>query len=136
MYVERGTPAYHIAPNERGQTISVIATIAADGFFAPPMVIYPGKREMAYLENGLPPNSTVTLTESGYANADTFVEYLNHFQSNRRFPDRPCVLICDGHASHFSIQAIEMARSSNINILIMPAHCTHPYSYSIQVLNL
>ena len=31
----------------------------------------------------------------------------------------------DGHASHLSIDVIEKARSNDIHLLSIPAHCTH-----------
>ena len=71
------------------------------------MVIYPGAREVAYLEEGLPENAIYSLTETGYSNRDTFLKYLHHFQQHRRNPERFCILILDGHGSHFSLPALE-----------------------------
>ena len=38
---------------------------------------------------------------------------------------RPVLLLKDGHASHTTIEVIELARASNVHILCLPAHTTH-----------
>ena len=40
-------------------------------------------------------------------------------------PTRPVLLILDGHGSHISIELIELAKSSDVHLLCLPAHCTH-----------
>ena len=40
-------------------------------------------------------------------------------------PARPVLLIEDGHASHISIELIELARANDIYLLCLPAHTTH-----------
>ena len=40
-------------------------------------------------------------------------------------PARPVLLIEDGHASHISMEVIELARTNNVHLLCLPAHTTH-----------
>ena len=40
-------------------------------------------------------------------------------------PPRPVLLILDGHASHVSIEVIELARCNQIHMLCLPSHTTH-----------
>ena len=39
--------------------------------------------------------------------------------------DRPQVLIVDGHDSHNSVELLSVAIDNNIEIVEMPAHCSH-----------
>ena len=38
---------------------------------------------------------------------------------------RPVVLSQDAHASHVSVELIELARANDIHILCLPAHTSH-----------
>ena len=40
-------------------------------------------------------------------------------------PARPVLLLKDGHASHTTIEVIELARASNVHIQCLLAHTTH-----------
>lgn len=40
-------------------------------------------------------------------------------------PARPVLLIEDGHASHISMEVIELARANDVHLLCLPAHNTH-----------
>ena len=41
-------------------------------------------------------------------------------------PSRPTVLLIqDGHASHITIELIEMARENNVSMLCLPSHTSH-----------
>lgn len=37
---------------------------------------------------------------------------------------RPVLIVQDGHASHLSIDLIELARANDIHLLCLPAHTT------------
>lgn len=38
---------------------------------------------------------------------------------------RPCVLLMDGHSSHYTLELLDYAYANNIIILGYPTHCTH-----------
>ena len=40
-------------------------------------------------------------------------------------PTRPVLLLKDGHASHTTIEVIELARANNVYILCLSAHTIH-----------
>ena len=63
-------------------------------------------------------------SDSGWINADLFVEWFKFFTDN--IPStRPVVLIQDSHSSHVSIKLVELARENNINQLCLPSHTLH-----------
>ena len=60
-----------------------------------------------------------------------FLEYIQ-FLITVLPPLRPVLIIQDGHASHISIDVIELARANDIHLLCLPAHTMH----TLQPLNL
>ena len=40
-------------------------------------------------------------------------------------PLRPVLLVLDGHASHVTVDVVELARRNDIHMLCLPAHTTH-----------
>ena len=112
-----------ISTAEQGATVSVLFTVGANGQFFPPEVIF-GHGRLHVSEDDFGCNCFVHKSENGWTNSDIFVKYLQHFQVNRPKNDQDCLLILDGHASHFSVEAIEFCRSNKIHMLVLPPHCT------------
>src|SRR4051812_16963757 len=46
-------------------------------------------------------------------------------QTKEKAAGRTCVLLMDGHNSHYTIPLLEFARNNNIVILGYPPHCMH-----------
>lgn len=111
---------------ERGENISVIACINAEGVALPPALIFKGVRENSALSVGLPPGSQIYMNrKSSYISADIFCRWMKeHF-----FPRKPpgkVLLILDGHGSHeSSIEMLEFALANDIILICLPSHTTH-----------
>ena len=56
-------------------------------------------------------------SDAGWVNSELFFDWF------KLFLEVP--LIFDGHASHISIQVVELAQSHQIDLLCLPAHTTH-----------
>jgi hypothetical protein len=56
--------------------------------------------------------------------AETFSNYFTRSLIGNIHPERPVVLICDGHTSHSGVGLIENARKENV-ILKFPPHNSH-----------
>ena len=70
----------------------------------PPMMIYPRKRAVPdKLKVGAVANTMFYNSESGWINADLYLEWFGFFIWNI-LPTRPVLLIQDGHSSHISNQ--------------------------------
>lgn len=71
------------------------------GNFMPPMFIFPRKKANPLLMDHAPADSFAVYHGSGWIQKDLFVFWFNKFIrfSNPR-PDKPKLLILDGHASH------------------------------------
>jgi hypothetical protein len=54
------------------------------------------------------------------------VKWLNHFIGFvKPTPDKKVLLVMDGHGSHKSLEAIEVARSHGVVMICLPPHTTH-----------
>jgi hypothetical protein len=111
---------------EKGETVTVCATINAIGNSIPPFFIFPRARYKDYMLKNAPIGSIGSANPSGWMNGQIFLQYLQHFSkfvsSNT---DSPVLLLCDNHESHVSIEVINFAREKNIVILTLPPHCSH-----------
>eukprot|EP00745_Piridium_sociabile_P012380 TRINITY_DN190907_c0_g1_i1.p1 TRINITY_DN190907_c0_g1~~TRINITY_DN190907_c0_g1_i1.p1 ORF type:complete len:178 (-),score=23.43 TRINITY_DN190907_c0_g1_i1:26-559(-) len=91
------------------------------------MVLFKRKRQCRELADGAPTGSLVTNNESGWMDKDMFMTWIRHFTTHvKPSPDRPVLLIMDGHSSHTrSLAAIDYARENGIVMLSLPPHSTH-----------
>ncbi|CAB1098599.1 unnamed protein product [Ectocarpus sp. CCAP 1310/34] len=60
---------------------------------------------------------------------DVFISYIKDFHKQlflRNLLDgEPHVLVLDGHASHVSLDVVELARSLDIHLVQLPSHMSH-----------
>ncbi|KAJ8872456.1 hypothetical protein PR048_026060 [Dryococelus australis] len=91
----------------------------AAGNYMPPMFVFPRKRENPLLMNDAPPESFVAYHESGWIAKET-LDFPNPE------PQKPALLILDGHSSHAkSLELINLARENNVVLVCFPPHTTH-----------
>jgi len=115
-----------ITSGEKGATVTVTCAMSAAGQFIPPMVIWPRKRMVDALMKGTPPGSVGTVSDSGWTDCSIFVKWLQHFISVVKCShENPAILIVDGHNSHKSLAAIDVARDHGITMITLPPHTTH-----------
>lgn len=116
---------YAMTSAERGKTHTVLSCVSASGYALPPMMVYPRKKKVpSNLKEGALPGTLFTNSESGWINSQLYLEWFEFFLQNIP-PTRPVLLLQDGHASHTSIELIELARANDIHLLCLPAHTTH-----------
>lgn len=89
-------------------------------------MIWPRKRLPDALMRGAPPGSLGAVSDSGWTDGKLFVKWLLHFiERTKTSKDDPAILIVDGHNSHKSLEAIDLARENGISIITLPPHSTH-----------
>ena len=97
---------------ERGELVTMAATINALGNDIPPMFIFSRKNYKPYMLNNAPVGSLGAANSSGWMTTDLFVDYLDHFKKQTKCsPKNPVLLILDNHASHISLAAVEKSRT-------------------------
>lgn len=115
-----------ITSGERGKTVTVICAMNAMGTFIPPLMIFPRKNMSQVLVKDGPPGTVGAATMSGWTDSDIFIQWLKHFVAHAKpTPEKPAILLLDGHASHKTLDAVEFCRSNNIALLSFPPHTTH-----------
>lgn len=116
-----------ISSAEKGELTTIICCVNAAGSFVPPAFIF-GKRKKVgerMLDSG-PIGSKGWCSDSGWINAEIFLEWLKFFiRVVRPSIEQPVLLILDNHNSHLNLNAIELAREKGVVMLSVPPHTTH-----------
>jgi hypothetical protein len=111
---------------ERGATVTVVCAMSASGQYIPPMMIWPRKRLPDALMRGAPPGAIGTVSDNGWTDSKLFLKWLQHFiDRTKTSKEDPSILILDGHNSHKSLEAVDLARENGITMITLPPHCTH-----------
>ncbi|XP_045197427.2 uncharacterized protein LOC123552106 [Mercenaria mercenaria] len=112
----------------KGNTITILGCGSASGVAIPPFFVFPGKRMNPDLMKGSIPDTSGTVSETGWSNTEVFRTYLElHFL--KHVPgrsDEKILLILDGYRSHVSVGLVEWAQTHNIILFIPPQ--VHPNS--------
>lgn len=115
-----------ITSGERGKTVTIVCAVSACGSYVPPMIVFPRIKMNDRLLHGAPPGTVGFPSKSGWMDQNLFVKWLEHFaQCVRPSPEEPHLLLLDGHISHKSLPAVELARKKGIIMVSFPPHCTH-----------
>jgi len=73
-----------------------------------------------------PPGSIGACSPNGWIDSSLFVKWMSHLIAFAKpTQNKKILLIVDGHSSHKSLEAIEMARQNGIVMLCLPPHTTH-----------
>jgi len=91
------------------QSFTVMACICANGSYQPPLVIFSAKHLYSTWRGKKPlEGMSYAASDSGWMNANIFENWFVNFA--RRIPQRPLLLIFDGHKTHTSLPLIHQAR--------------------------
>jgi hypothetical protein len=92
------------------------------------MITWLGLRELFSLSlcSGLILRS-FAYSPKGWTDGGLSLPWIRDFdaQTKEKAEGRTCVLLLDGHSSHYTIELLEYANDNNIIILAYPPHCTH-----------
>ncbi|KAJ6001156.1 hypothetical protein N7481_001565 [Penicillium waksmanii] len=117
---------------ERGQLLTGIECIAADGWKMEPYFVAPGSVHlMRWYEGGKLSEATrIVVSGTGYSNDLLALDWLDFFHLNTkdRLPKKriqPRLLIMDGHRSHLTYEFLDRCDFYNIIPYCCPAHTTH-----------
>lgn len=111
---------------ERGQHFTVVCSMNAVGTYIPPAIIFPRKNMKNELMDNAPTAAVGFAQENGWMNAEVFVKWLRHFvKFVKPSPEKPVLLLLDGHSSHKSLEVFTYAKESGIILFCFPPHCTH-----------
>ena len=87
-------------------------------------MIYKGQRLTEELIcNGME-GSKFTTSPNGWVTSEIFIDFFrNHFLLH--VTERPLILLYDGHATHVTLEIIDLARRSDVHLFVLPPHSSH-----------
>ncbi|KAE8739207.1 hypothetical protein FOCC_FOCC015298 [Frankliniella occidentalis] len=117
---------YQSTSGERGTLVTTCLIVGAMGQVIPPVMVFPRKVFKNHMLTGAYPLTLGVAAESGWMNADLYVEVLRHFvKYTSSSQDNPTLLLCDNCESHLSIEALDFAVENGVTILTLVPHTTH-----------
>lgn len=115
-----------MASQERGSMVTMALAVSASGVMIPPFFLFPRKNMQEAFMIGASPGSVGYANESGWMQQTEFVKFMTHFiKYSRSSKNSPTLLLLDNHASHLSVEAIDLAMENGITLLSFPPHCSH-----------
>lgn len=99
----------------------------AAGRSLPPFLTISGAHMTDDLFNGLPDDTKIKMTESGYFNGSTLLPVLQHIHEHAppHSAEKPLLLFLDQCSCHLDIDALQWALDHHIIFFFLPSHCTH-----------
>ena len=105
--------------------ISVLACVSAAGQILPPMIIFDRKRLNNELTKGEINGTLYGLPNKGWIDSELFELWFEKHFLKYAPPQRPLLLLIDGHSSHYQPSLIRTALLNNVIIFCLPPHTTH-----------
>ncbi|CAH2220869.1 jg19049 [Pararge aegeria aegeria] len=109
----------------RNNTTVLLATNAC-GDKIPPLIIFQGKflwNQWFYAEEQV--KTAYAVSDKGWMETSIFEKYMRNVFVPAIGPERPVLLIFDGHKTHVTLGVIEYAASQGITIIKLPPHTSH-----------
>lgn len=128
---EKGVPLSRVSGGSGRESISVLATVSADGQCLPPLIIFKGVAVQARWTTGNAyPGTLYTTSSNGWMEEQIFNEWLTksfiphvmQLRLTRNMPDQAAILVYDGHKTHISYRIIKASLDNNIQLVKLPAH--------------
>ena len=123
VLVRRGTKSSQcMTPGSGQDNITVQVACSASGYLLPPYVVYTGQRLMDDLTYGGPLGTRYSVSANGWMTGPTFINWLKVlFLLSSLPPERPVLLILDGHSSHVSYEVCVLAHEQGVHLLKLPS---------------
>ena len=110
---------------EGKQQFTVLACTSATGVTIPPFVVLDDKNLNFKFTLGEVPGTLYGLSPNGWMTQDLFHGWFtNHFLQYAT-PQRPLILLMDGHSSHYCPETITLAAENQVILFILPPNTTH-----------
>lgn len=130
---EKGAALSRSSGGSGRESTSVLACVAADGSFLPPLIVFKGAAVQArWVSDKAYPGTLFAATKNGWMEEPTFhnwlvngfIPFVNNVRELNKEPDHKEILIYDGHSSHISIRIVEDAIKANVILIKFPSHLT------------
>lgn len=117
----------HVYARSRGTSehITLLCGASAAGVALPPMIISSKSFPRGAYKFDGPDDAVYAKSESGWIDSELFMVWMKKVFLQYCGSQRPVLLFVDGHASHITIDIIDLARENNIILFCLPPHTTH-----------
>lgn len=111
---------------ERGEQVTFVGIIVANGNAIPPAYIFPRVRFKETFMLGAPEGSIGISSPSGWMTREGFVEVAKQIKKfTNACPENPVLVLMDNHDTHSSLELIMYCRENGLVLLTFPPHTTH-----------
>lgn len=128
VVAERGDRSVHARTSSKSTNLTVMACVNGIGNRMPPMIITKGKTPRClrgFNVEQAPENCLWTFQKNGWIDDAIGEKWFDSVFLKYCGPERPQLLILDGHGSHETLAIIERAIAEDIIMISLPPHCTH-----------
>ena len=142
VLAKRGSKAIHGKSSDSREMITVIACGNAEGRVIPAHLIIPGKTEkklhgydLESIDSQSPlKGANFSVSDSGWTKDGIGKLWFTQTFLPSIGPERPQLLVCDGHNSHNNVEFLTLARDDNIIIVELPSktsNWTQPFDRTV-----
>ena len=89
------------------------------------IILYPKAFPGGQYKFGGPDDALYARSDSGWVDSELFFLWIRKLFIKFAVPERPVILLVDGHLSHLTLDVIDLARENQIILLCLPPHTTH-----------
>ena len=121
----RGKKDTHCTSSGNKVQITVVGCVSASGQSLPPMIIWDRKTLNPGLAEREIRGTLYGLSSKGWMDGVLFEQWFSRHFLQYIPSSRPVLLLLDGHSSHFSPRAVELAAKEQIILFTLPPNTTH-----------
>jgi len=125
ILARKGQKKLWYCTSENKSQITVVGCINAIGQALPLFVIFDAKNLNLDWTIGEVPGTMYGLSKNGWIDMVLFKEWFYRHFLHHAGSSRPLLLLLDGHSSHYNIEAIKLARESDVIIFTLVPHTIH-----------
>lgn len=128
VVAEKGQRSVVGKTSNKSSNLTIMACVNGAGDKMPPMIITKGKTSKSlhgFRTMDAPDGSVWAYQESGWMTDSIGEQWFDEVFLKHCGPQRPQLLVLDGHSSHETLAIIERAIEENITLMSLPPHCTH-----------
>lgn len=114
----------NVQRTEGRENTSIMECANDAGKWVSPMYIFKGKRRQAECMDGSVPGSVCAVSDSSCVNRNIFLHWLMWFKGYINTEER-LLLIVNRHYSHVTWNTLQYAKSSKIELFVLPSHTLH-----------
>ncbi|XP_031329207.1 uncharacterized protein LOC116160201 [Photinus pyralis] len=124
---KRGKPCSRVTSTPGRENTTVCFLASAAGEKAPPLIIFKGVNiwDQWQAPDNVFPGMSYAASKKGWMDAEIFLNYFKRTVIPALGPERPQLIVYDGHKTHVTTAIVNLANEQNITIIKLPPHTTH-----------